>query len=110
MRFYELQNAEPYVHGLIDYKSNIPQIAISVLPKTICDVKNVEFMRTFKLSKDTVEVINFFVPRTRVRDNSILIFNAPDATIDIYGSGPNACFPNIERVLPRRRLPSHKQR
>lgn len=67
MRFYELNKAEPFVHGLIDYKSNIPQIAVSVLPKTICDIKNVEFMRTFKLSKDTVEVISFYVPRTRVR-------------------------------------------
>jgi coronin-7 len=94
LRFYELQNAEPYVHGLIDYKSNIPQIAISVLPKTICDVKNVEFMRTFKLSKDTVEVINFFVPRTRkefFQDDVFPPTNSGEAVLDssAWFSGQN---------------------
>ena len=40
--------------------------AVGFLPKTVCNVKEVEFARAVKLNKTSIDLITFQVPRVKV--------------------------------------------
>lgn len=40
------------------------------LPKTVCDVRDVEVARAVRLGKTTIEPVAFKVPRVRVSEHS----------------------------------------
>eukprot|EP00004_Rigifila_ramosa_P025509 TRINITY_DN7644_c0_g1_i3.p1 TRINITY_DN7644_c0_g1~~TRINITY_DN7644_c0_g1_i3.p1 ORF type:complete len:923 (-),score=214.36 TRINITY_DN7644_c0_g1_i3:39-2516(-) len=67
VRTYEYADEEPILHYLSDYRGGPePTTGLAMLPKTVCDVRNCEFVRFLKLSKERVEVIGWTVPRTRM--------------------------------------------
>jgi len=64
--YHELINEEPFSFPLSSYPSGSPIVDVAMLPKTQCDVANVEIDRFLKLSTTTVEPIYFSVPRNRL--------------------------------------------
>lgn len=40
--------------------------AVAFLPKTVCNIKEVEFARAVKLNKTSIDLIMFQVPRVKV--------------------------------------------
>ncbi|GIY09473.1 coronin-7 [Caerostris darwini] len=62
---YEVATDNPYFHPLSHYKCNNPHQSISFLPKSVCNVQEVEFSRAIRLTASTIEPISFLVPRLR---------------------------------------------
>jgi len=67
IKFYEITDQAPYIHHLTDFTTTVPQVGVVVLPKTACNVREVEIFRVYKLCQDSMEPIGFRVPRQRVR-------------------------------------------
>jgi coronin-1B/1C/6 len=63
IRYYEMVNEDPYCHFLSEFKSNVPQRGMAMLPKVACDVASCEVTRLFKLTNNQVIPITFVVPR-----------------------------------------------
>lgn len=63
---YEINENDPFIHFLTEFRSTVPGVGYAMLPKTCCDVKEVEIARFFKLCTDHIEPLSFRVPRTRV--------------------------------------------
>eukprot|EP00211_Chloroparvula_japonica_P005148 CAMPEP_0119131958 /NCGR_PEP_ID=MMETSP1310-20130426/11011_1 /TAXON_ID=464262 /ORGANISM="Genus nov. species nov., Strain RCC2339" /LENGTH=899 /DNA_ID=CAMNT_0007122561 /DNA_START=122 /DNA_END=2821 /DNA_ORIENTATION=+ len=63
--YFEVTEDPPFFHYLSKYPTNVPQMGVAVLPKSTCDVKNVEICRMLKLTVDTVLPVSFTVPRTK---------------------------------------------
>jgi coronin-1B/1C/6 len=63
IRYYELTDDKLFY--LAEYKSNVPQRGIGVLPKRACAINECEIDRLYKISGDgkNVEPISFQVPR-----------------------------------------------
>lgn len=49
------------IHGLFSILTQ----AVAFLPKTVCNIKEVEFARAVKLNKTSIELIMFQVPRVK---------------------------------------------
>ncbi|XP_062610316.1 coronin-7-like [Saccostrea cucullata] len=63
---YEVATEEPYLFPLATTKFTTPSQAFAFLPKYLCDVKNVEFAKAYRLTQTTVEPVSFTVPRVRL--------------------------------------------
>jgi coronin-1B/1C/6 len=61
--YFDVTNEPIGVHTLTEYKSNTPQNGLTLLPKSVCNVKNCEIARFLKLSGSRAEPIRFEVPR-----------------------------------------------
>jgi len=64
--YFELLDTDPWQFGLTSYQSNVPQVDIAPLPKTMCDVAEVEITRILKLTTSLIEPLSFQVPRLRL--------------------------------------------
>lgn len=64
VRYYELDNVEPYTFFLSEYKTATPQRGLGWLPKRGMNVAECEIARCYKLTpKGSVEIVSFIVPR-----------------------------------------------
>jgi len=65
IRYYEVvENEDPYIFYLSEFKSKDPQAGVAVLPKKSCDVMKCEVTRMLKLTPSgNVVPIKFEVPR-----------------------------------------------
>lgn len=67
MYAYEVATEEPYLFPLATTKFPTASQAFSFLPKYLCNVKEVEFAKAYRLTQTSVEPVSFTVPRVRVR-------------------------------------------
>lgn len=77
IRYYEITDAEPYMHYLSEYKSSSPQRGLGWMPKRGLDVTKNEIFRFYKLhaTGGVCEPISMIVPRkSEVLDLSDLVF------------------------------------
>ncbi|KAA8594702.1 hypothetical protein FQN60_011837, partial [Etheostoma spectabile] len=65
MRYYEISSEKPYIHYLTEYRSNLPQKGMGVMPKRGLDVSSCEVFRFYKLvtTKSLIEPLSMIVPR-----------------------------------------------
>jgi len=56
----------PYLCPLSHHRCNSLHQGLSFLPKSVCDVGNVEFARALRLTNNTIEPLSFTVPRIKV--------------------------------------------
>jgi len=63
IRYYEVVDEAPYIHYLSEFKSNVPQRGMCLLPKRAVSVSDCEIDRMLKLSVKMMEPISFQVPR-----------------------------------------------
>ncbi|XP_029950377.1 coronin-2A isoform X1 [Salarias fasciatus] len=65
MRYYEISSEKPYIHYLTEYRSNLPQKGMGVMPKRGLDVNSCEVFRFYKLVtiKSLIEPLSMIVPR-----------------------------------------------
>lgn len=65
IRYYEISSEKPYLHYLTEYRSNLPQKGMGVMPKRGLDVSSCEVFRFYKLVtiKSLIEPLSMIVPR-----------------------------------------------
>jgi len=65
IRYYEITGDEKVIYALSEYKSNVPQRGVALLPKRAVEPSLNEVARIYKISGDgkNVEPISFQVPR-----------------------------------------------
>lgn len=63
IRYYEVVDEAPYIHYISEFKSNVPQRGLCMLPKRAVNVSECEVVRLLKLSNKLNEPISFQVPR-----------------------------------------------
>lgn len=63
IRYFEVNDEEPYVHYLNMYQSQQSQRGLGYMPKRGCDSNKNEIARFFKLHSNKCEPISFTVPR-----------------------------------------------
>lgn len=63
IRYFEINDEEPYVHYLNMYQSQQSQRGLGYMPKRGCDSSKNEIARFFKLSTNKCEPVSFTVPR-----------------------------------------------
>ncbi|XP_057699407.1 coronin-2A isoform X2 [Corythoichthys intestinalis] len=65
IRYYEISSEKPYIHFLTEYRSNLPQKGMGVMPKRGLDVSLCEVFRFYKLVtvKSLIEPLSMIVPR-----------------------------------------------
>ncbi|XP_077425909.1 coronin-2A isoform X2 [Vanacampus margaritifer] len=65
IRYYEISSEKPYIHFLTEYRSNLPQKGMGVMPKRGLDVSLCEVYRFYKLVtvKTLIEPLSMIVPR-----------------------------------------------
>lgn len=66
MYAYEVATEEPYLFPLATTKFPTASQAFSFLPKYLCNVKEVEFAKAYRLTQTSVEPVSFTVPRVRL--------------------------------------------
>ncbi|XP_035745580.1 coronin-7, partial [Egretta garzetta] len=62
---YEVTPAPPYFLECNSFTSNEPHKGFVFLPKTACEVREVEFARALRLGQSTLEPVAFHVPRVK---------------------------------------------
>jgi coronin-7 len=62
---FEVSTDAPHLFALSPYKPSGLHQGFSFLPKNVCDVRQVEFARAFRLLNTTFEPITFTVPRVK---------------------------------------------
>ena len=62
---FEVSTDAPHLFALSPYKPPGLHQGFSFLSKSICDVRQVEFARAFRLCNTTIEPITFTVPRVK---------------------------------------------
>ncbi|KAJ9590762.1 hypothetical protein L9F63_016278, partial [Diploptera punctata] len=62
---FEVTEEAPYICPLSHHRCNTLHQGLSFLPKSICDVGNVEFARALRLTNNTIEPLSFTVPRIK---------------------------------------------
>ncbi|XP_059682241.1 coronin-7-like isoform X1 [Gavia stellata] len=62
---YEVTPEPPYFLECNSFTSNEPHKGFVFLPKTACDVREVEFARALRLGQSTLEPVAFHVPRVK---------------------------------------------
>ncbi|XP_022787917.1 coronin-7-like [Stylophora pistillata] len=63
---FEVTDEPPHLNELSHYRTKDPYQAVAFLPKTVCDIKQVEFARAVKLNKTSIDYITFQVPRVKM--------------------------------------------
>jgi hypothetical protein len=63
IRYYEVVDEAPYIHYISEFKSNVPQRGLCLLPKRAVNVSECEVVRICKLSTKLNEPVSFQVPR-----------------------------------------------
>ncbi|XP_042080991.1 coronin-2A isoform X1 [Haplochromis burtoni] len=65
IRYYEISTEKPYIHFLTEYRSQLPQKGLGVMPKRGLDVSSCEIFRFYKLVtiKSLIEPLSMIVPR-----------------------------------------------
>jgi hypothetical protein len=71
IRYYEVNDDEPYIHYLDQYRGGETQADITPFAKRLCDVGACEIVRFAKLTKDRIDHIMFQVPRKDAKDAKI---------------------------------------
>jgi len=105
IKFYEIVDEDPYCHFLTEYKTNVMQVGIAFLHKSLCDVKEVEIARVLKLTLNSVVPIKIKVPRTKMdyfQDDIYPPTRAlePTMNIDQYLSADNVLPPKTLDLNP----------
>lgn len=67
VRSFEVAEDYPHLFALADYKAENALQGLAVLPKYVCDVKRVEFLRAYQLTANSVEPVSITVPRVKVK-------------------------------------------
>ncbi|XP_066054555.1 coronin-7 isoform X1 [Chamaea fasciata] len=62
---YEVTPEPPYFLECNSFTSNEPHKGFVFLPKTVCEVREVEFARALRLGQSTLEPVAFHVPRVK---------------------------------------------
>ncbi|XP_074454500.1 coronin-7 isoform X2 [Larus michahellis] len=62
---YEVTPEPPYFLECNSFASNEPHKGFVFLPKTVCEVREVEFARALRLGQSTLEPVAFHVPRVK---------------------------------------------
>ncbi|XP_027588563.2 coronin-7-like isoform X1 [Pipra filicauda] len=62
---YEVTSEPPYFLECNSFTSNEPHKGFVFLPKTMCEVREVEFARALRLGQSTLEPVAFHVPRVK---------------------------------------------
>ncbi|GFG39279.1 hypothetical protein Cfor_02204, partial [Coptotermes formosanus] len=62
---FEVTEEAPYLCPLSHHRCNTLHQGLSFLPKSVCDVSNVEFARALRLTNNTIEPLSFTVPRIK---------------------------------------------
>ncbi|CAH1777231.1 unnamed protein product [Owenia fusiformis] len=62
---YEVSLEEPYIFPLSPYKCTDLHQAVSFLPKSQCNVKDVEFAKGYRLTTTSIQPLSFTVPRVK---------------------------------------------
>jgi len=63
IRYYEIVDEAPYIHYLTEFKSNVPQRGMCMIPKRAVNVSDCEIVRMLKVGTKMVEPISMQVPR-----------------------------------------------
>jgi len=98
LHLFEIKHEEPYIDLLNTFESINEAMGFTILPKRSSDIKIVEIIKAFKLSKDTVFPLSFPLARKRLeffqddvfpdtRDYSTPIFSADDFLSGRYANG-----------------------
>lgn len=94
IRYYELTDEAPYVHGLNEHRTNISTKGADMLPKRACAALRCEVARFLKLTADSVEPISFIVPRKETTFQEDIFPDTfagiPSLTADAWFGGANA--------------------
>jgi coronin-7 len=62
---FEVSHDEPHLFALSPYRPSGLTQGLAFLPKNVCNVRDVEFARSFRLTNTTIEPISFTVPRVK---------------------------------------------
>lgn len=82
IRYYEVNDDEPFIHYLDQFRGTDSQSDITPFAKRLVDVTSCEVARFAKLTKDKIEHVMFQVPRKDTKDS--MIFHE-----DLYKGIPN---------------------
>jgi len=63
IRYFEVVDEAPYIHYLTEYKSNVAQRGMCMMPKRSVNVSECEIVRLLKVTVNAVEPISMQVPR-----------------------------------------------
>jgi len=63
IRYFEIVDDKPYLYGLSEYKSAVPQKGMAMVPKRALNIAECEIARGLKLAAEVCEPISFRVPR-----------------------------------------------
>lgn len=63
---YEVCSESPYLFPLSHHKCPNSHQALAYLPKFVCQVKDVEFLRSLRLTPTVIEPLSFTVPRVKM--------------------------------------------
>ena len=62
---FEVASDAPHLFPLSPYKAAGLHQAISFLHKNVCNVRDVEFARAYRITNNTIEPVSFSVPRVK---------------------------------------------
>ena len=62
---FEVAKDAPHLFTLSPYKAQGLHQGFAFLPKIVCNVRDVEFARAYRITDNTIEPISFTVPRVR---------------------------------------------
>ena len=65
MTTFEVASDAPHLFPLSPYKAAGLHQAISFLHKNVCNVRDVEFARAYRITNTTIEPVSFSVPRVK---------------------------------------------
>ena len=65
MTTFEVAHDAPHLFDLSPYKPAGLHQGFSFLPKVVCNVRDVEFARAYRITNTTIEPISFTVPRVK---------------------------------------------
>lgn len=63
IKYFEVVEEDPFVHGLSEYRTNTSQKGLCFLPKRALDTQKCEIARALRLMRDSVVPVSFCVPR-----------------------------------------------
>jgi coronin-7 len=67
---YEVTDDAPYLCPLSHHRCASLHQGLSFLTKNNCDVRNVEFAKSYRLTNNSIEPLSFTVPRLKVKIRS----------------------------------------
>ncbi|KAL5012879.1 hypothetical protein ScPMuIL_011430 [Solemya velum] len=76
---FEVSDEAPHLFQLSHHKAEGLHQSLSFMPKFLCDVRNIEFAKAWRLTNSTIEPISFTVPRVKTEYFQDDLF--PDARI-----------------------------